>query len=190
MTDERRLTTPRLHLRPFAESDFEAFYTSCVCDPAVMAFYHAYRLIQSDEERRRRARRDFVEHFDQGRNESGYICWTLTAGPTLSAPQGTFVGWCAVLTPALSADSWGPEIAYMLARPWHGLGLATEAGAAVMNDAWERYRLPRLHAVVDAPNLASRRVLERLGLALHGPVEVYGSTDMLLYTARAPRRAA
>ena len=187
---EPALATPRLLLRPFGEADFEAFYSSCVCDPAVMAFYHAYRQIASDEERRLRARRDFMDHFAQGQRTRGYICWALTAGPALPGPAGTFLGWCGILTPALEEEAWGPEVAYMLARPWHGLGLATEAGAAVMADAWPRYGLSRLHAVVDGPNTASRRVLERLGLALHGPVEVYGSTDMLLYTASAPAPGA
>jgi len=190
MPEELSLATPRLHLRPFGEGDFEAFYTSCVCDPAVMAFYHAYRLIRSDEERRLRARRDFLEHFAEGRSARDYICWALTPGPALPAPGGTFLGWCGVLTPALGEESWGPELAYMLARPWHGLGLATEAAAAVMADAWQRYGLSRLHAVVDTPNVASRRVLERLGLCLHGAVEVYGSADMLLYTATGPPPAA
>lgn len=190
MTDEPLLTTPRLHLRPFGEGDFEAFYTSCVCDPAVMAFYHAYRVIRSDEERRLRARRDFLEHFEHGRQRHDYVCWALTPGPALSVPEGTFLGWCGILTPALSADSWGPELAYMLARPWHGLGLATEAGSLVMADAWHRYGLSRLHAVVDTPNIPSRRVLERLGLTLHGTVDVYGSADMLVYTGIAPPRAA
>ena len=141
---EPALATPRLLLRPFGEADFEAFYSSCVCDPAVMAFYHAYRQIASDEERRLRARRDFMDHFAQGQRTRGYICWALTAGPALPAPAGTFLGWCGILTPALEEEAWGPEVAYMLARPWHGLGLATEAGAAVMADAWPRYGLSRL----------------------------------------------
>ena len=70
------------------------------------------------------------------------------------------------------------------------LGLATEAGAGVLADAWLRYQLLRLHAVVDSPNLASRRVLERLGFQLQGPVEVYGNSDMMLYTISAPTGVA
>lgn len=190
MSQELSLTTPRLQLRPFGEGDFEALYVSCIADPAVMAFFHSYRLIRSDEERRLRARRDFLEHFAEGRGTRGYICWALSPGPALPAPLGTFLGWCGILTPALSEESWGPELAYMLARRWHGSGLATEAAAAVLADAWQRYGLTRLHAVVDTPNVASRRVLERLGLALHGAVEVYGSRDMMLYTATPPSPAA
>lgn len=149
-----------------------------------MGFFHAYRSPGSDAERRVRAQRDFVDHFTQGALEHGYICWAVIAASLSSVPAGTFMGWCGMLTPALDHAIWGPEIAYMLATPWQGVGLATEAGTAVLADAWARYDISRLHAVVDAPNLPSRRVLERLGLQLSGPVEVYGSKDMLLYTAQ------
>ncbi|MEO8002723.1 MAG: GNAT family N-acetyltransferase, partial [Arenimonas sp.] len=76
-----------------------------------------------------------------------------------------------------------------LARPWQGSGLATEACKVAVADAWNRYNLSQLHAVVDAPNLPSRRVLERLGFQLNGAIEVYGSTEMVLYTSVAPKLA-
>jgi RimJ/RimL family protein N-acetyltransferase len=177
------LKTSRLELKPFGHEHFEDFYSTCVCDSEVMGFYHAYRLPEPDTERRARAKRDFVDHFTQGAREHGYICWAITSGASLPSSQGTFIGWCGILTPALDHSLLGPEIAYMLARPWQGLGLATEASEAVLADAWTRYDLPKLHAVVDAPNIPSRRVLERLGFQLNGPVEVYGSAEMMLYTS-------
>jgi RimJ/RimL family protein N-acetyltransferase len=183
------LRTSRLELTPFGPEHFEDFYSTCIRDSEVMGFYHAYRMPEPDAERRARARRDFVEHFTRGARQYGYICWALTSGASLPAAQGTFLGWCGILSPALDHSLLGPELAYMLARPWQGFGLATEASEAVLADAWSRYDLRMLHAVVDAPNLPSRRVLERLGFQLDGPVEVYGSTDMMLYTSVAPRSA-
>lgn len=180
------LSTPRLELRPFGVEHFEAFYASCICDTGVMGFFHSYRAAESDADRRARSHRDFVGHFQQGESSHGYICWALFAAAPLHANAGEFAGWCGILSPALDHSTWGPEIAYMVARPFQGLGLATEAGTAVLADAWSRYGLSRIHAVVDAPNLPSRRVLERLGMQLHGQVEVYGSKDMLLYTSSKP----
>ena len=189
MRPQTVLNTSRLALKPFGPEHFDDFYLTCVCDSEVMGFYHSYRLPEPDAERRAQAQRDFVDHFNQGVLEYGYICWALTAGPSLPAPQGTFLGWCGILAPALDHSLLGPELAYMLARPWQGLGLATEASGAVLADAWSRYDLQQLHAVVDAPNLPSRRVLERMGFQLNGPVEVYGSADMMLYTLAAPKSA-
>jgi RimJ/RimL family protein N-acetyltransferase len=151
------LSTSRLQLKPLGPEHFEDFYLTCICDSEVMGFYHSYRLPEPDAERRARAQRDFVNHFTQGALQYGYICWALTSGPSLSAPQGTFLGWCGILTPALDHSLLGPELAYILARPWQGLGLATEASKTVLADAWTRHDLPKLHAVVDSlsPRLRS-----------------------------------
>jgi ribosomal-protein-alanine N-acetyltransferase len=69
-----------------------------------------------------------------------------------------------------------PELAYELLRAAHGCGYATEAGRAVVTCASEAgYR--RLWAGVWDWNVASRRVLEKLGFREVGrvePVSVYG----------------
>jgi len=68
-----------------------------------------------------------------------------------------------------------PELAYELLRAAHGCGYATEAGRAVVTWAGEAgYR--RLRAEVWDWNVASRRVLEKLGFRETGRVEP-GSVD-------------
>lgn len=191
MTDTLRLETSRLLLRPLVADDFEPFYEGLVCDPVVMAFYHAYALPMADAERRARARRDFFDHFADGAERFGYICWTITSKPTVAASgvppamtggTGQLLGWAAIVTPALKDAALGPELAYMIASPFHGRGLATEAAGAVIADAFPRYGLAALHAVMDTPNTASRKVAEKLGFAYRGPVSVYGSDDMVLFS--------
>jgi RimJ/RimL family protein N-acetyltransferase len=190
MTQSQRLETARLFLRPLVAGDFESFYTRLVCDPVVMAFYHAYAPSMTDTERRTRARKDFFDHFADGAARFGYICWAIIAKrgmavgetPSMAEEPGDFLGWAGVLTPALEEATLGPELAYMIASPFHGQGLTTEAAHAVVVDAFPRYGLAALHAVVDMPNTASRRVAEKLGFSYQGPVHVYGSEDMVLYT--------
>ena len=69
-----------------------------------------------------------------------------------------------------------PELAYELLRAAHGCGYATEAGRAVVTWASEAgYR--RLRAGVWDWNVASRRVLEKLGFreaGRAGPDSIYG----------------
>ena len=69
-----------------------------------------------------------------------------------------------------------PELAYELLRAAHGCGHATEAGRAVVTWASEAgYR--RLRAGVWDWNVASRRVLEKLGFreaGRAGPDSIYG----------------
>jgi ribosomal-protein-alanine N-acetyltransferase len=51
----------------------------------------------------------------------------------------------------------------MLGARWHGQGLATEAGRAVIEDGWSRLGLARVITVLDTPNVASRRLVDKLG---------------------------
>ena len=64
------------------------------------------------------------------------------------------------------------EFGYWIARPFWGRGIATEAGEAVIANARDSLRLPRLVAGHFTDNPASGRVLEKLGFrttgAIHG----------------------
>jgi len=66
------------------------------------------------------------------------------------------------------------EILYALAPHWWGQGLATEASAAVLRFAIERCGLPKIYAGCDPPNVASIRVMERLGMRPDGPRMIDG----------------
>ena len=84
------------------------------------------------------------------------------------------IGYCG-LTVHGNGSPDEPELAYELLRAAHGCGYATEAGRAVVTWASEAgYR--RLRAEVWDWNVASRRVLEKLGFREAGRVEP-GSVD-------------
>ena len=56
-----------------------------------------------------------------------------------------------------------PEFGYWIARPYWGRGIATEAGRALLDNARDSLRLPRLVAGHFTDNPASGRVLRKLG---------------------------
>lgn len=60
------------------------------------------------------------------------------------------------------------EVGFTLARAWHGQGLATEALRALLPALWAQPAVVRVVGITDARNLASARVLERLGMAVAG----------------------
>ena len=62
------------------------------------------------------------------------------------------------------------EIGWMLSPSARGKGYATEAGAAIRNEAFERLGLESIVAVHHPANAASRRVVERLGTAFERDV--------------------
>ena len=66
-----------------------------------------------------------------------------------------------------------------------GQGLAAEAAAVTLDDAWRRLGMRRVVAIVSADNAASVRLLARLGFALDGPTTV-GGDRVDLYRLDAP----
>jgi RimJ/RimL family protein N-acetyltransferase len=159
------LRTPRLRLRPYTPADFETLFRQLILDPEVIRFWHAYGapgLTETD--RRAMAEADLGSWIEEGMARR-FPAWVIEAVDPALGPEGDFVGVIGVFPPE---NEWGPEpeAGYMLASRHHGRGVATEALDLVVADARERLAIPVLVAIVDEPNTASIRVLEKCGFAI------------------------
>lgn len=103
---------------------------------------------------------------------------------------GDVIGYCG-LTDRSSGPAGEPELAFELLRAVHGNGYATEAGQAVV--AWaDESGIARLWAGVWDWNVASRRVLAKLGFRETGQVErtsVHGQSLLTVREANGMRYA-
>lgn len=85
---------------------------------------------------------------------------------TVYKPEGRYIGRCGLYS---RRDDDGQLIAgeavlaYYLARPYWGRGLATEAGKAFVRYGFETLGLTCIMAGMNAQNIASIRVAEKLG---------------------------
>jgi RimJ/RimL family protein N-acetyltransferase len=81
----------------------------------------------------------------------------------------------------------GPEIelAYHVVPSVWGSGYATEAGVALLDAAWRDTDLDHVVAVALPANRASRRVMEKLGMAYEGQVR-YREIDAVRYVIERP----
>jgi len=99
-------------------------------------------------------------------SERGFCRWKL-----LTKPAGEMIGFCGV-------GAWGDglelEIGWWLARQYWGRGLATEAARAALHDAFERAGLARVISIARPANVASIRIMEKLGLKLECEFEKDG----------------
>jgi [ribosomal protein S5]-alanine N-acetyltransferase len=80
--------------------------------------------------------------------------------------DGAFIGWC-------SLTRWNPDfrsasMGYCLNEAAWGQGYATEAARAVLQWAFDTLDLNRVQGETDTRNLASARVLEKLGFQREG----------------------
>ena len=72
------------------------------------------------------------------------------------------IGFCGLVHPGGQPEA---EVKYALLRTYWGQGLATEAVKELLNYGERRYGLTHIIATVDPDNLASQRVLTKVGMA-------------------------
>lgn len=148
-----RLETERLIIRPWEPGDRDAFI-SFTRDPEVMRYVHGgtpYSEQEIEEFLARQARQ--LAEFDVCMGALVEKATSRVAGVLGMQPLGTTGDY---------------EIGWWLARDAWGRGYATEGGRAAMEHVLSTR--PRVVAIIDPDNEASKRVVERLGMRYEGRV--------------------
>ena len=159
------LETERLRLRMFTPGDsFDL--ASITRDPEVMRFIGEGRPISREETAAN------LNSIINAFLRRGFGRWAVVHKET-----GRLIGYCGFSANNVAA---GVELAYLLARPFWGRGLATEAARACLRYAFEKLKLPAVSAITRPGNLRSRRVMEQLGMKFLRE-EVYLSYDCVHY---------
>lgn len=171
------LETPRLVLRRFADSEADArLLFELDRDPEVMRYIGPYAL-PTVEAYREKIRVNFFSHYS---NHPARGCWAAE-----EKPGRGFIGWF-MLRPALDyrfapAMGWtrstDVEVGYRLKQSAWGRGLATEATRELVRIAFTDPDVTAVVACAMRGNLASRRVLEKAGLAFVADVTRPGESD-------------
>jgi ribosomal-protein-alanine N-acetyltransferase len=148
------LPTARLRLRPFTDDDADALF-ALHSDAHVLRYWDAPPWTDPGRAGQFLARCRQIA--DEG------------SGARLAIERGddaTFLGWCTL-------NRWNPDhrsasLGYCLAEAAWGHGYATEAAGALLGWAFDTLDLNRVQAETDTRNLASARVLEKLGFVREG----------------------
>ncbi len=149
------LQTPRLALREFAPSDFEAVH-HYARDPEVTRFLTWGPNTPADT-------RAFLERARRTAAQRPRPVYELAA---VTREGDELVGGCSLFAHAPHAHEF--EIGYCLRRDRWGRGYAGEIVAALVETAFGALDAHRVFARVDPENAASARVLERGGFRLEG----------------------
>jgi RimJ/RimL family protein N-acetyltransferase len=143
------LETARLFLDQWQSGDWTEL-RPIATDPEVMR-YITGGVPWSDERIR-----TFVDGQVRLYEERGFCRWRL-----VERESGSVIGFCGV---GAWRDCPDPEIGWWLARRYWGRGLATEAANAALKDIFERVKLDRVISIARPANIASTRIMEKLGL--------------------------
>ncbi|MEK6901288.1 MAG: GNAT family N-acetyltransferase [Nanoarchaeota archaeon] len=80
--------------------------------------------------------------------------------------DNTLIGICSI--DAVNKDNKQGELGYWLAKEFWGKGMMTKAASAVVRFGFEELGLHRIYVIHFEENVASRRVIEKLGFVLEG----------------------
>lgn len=149
------LTTRRLRLREFVEEDWAQVF-AYQSDPRYLRFYEWTERTESDV-------RAFVGRFLDWKAESPRRKFQLAI--TLEE-AGRLIGNSGVRLAQPGARE--AELGYELSPAYWGQGYATEAAGAMVGFGFETLGLHRIFAYTVADNVASQRVMERLGMCREG----------------------
>jgi RimJ/RimL family protein N-acetyltransferase len=157
------LTTDRLVLRPFVVADLEE-----------LAVMHAEDSFWWYPRRGGMSRQETEEFLERviGRYESD----GFGVEAALDRDSGAMIGWAGLAVPHFLPEILpAVEVGWRLSSSRRGRGLATEAGAAALRWGFTVGGLDRIVSIYEPANVASGRVMGRLGFTPWLRTRVQGS---------------
>lgn len=145
------LTTDRLLLRQWKESDYEPF-AALNADPVVMEHFPAPMAREASDGLIARVRADL--------DRRGFGLWALEVRGT-----GEFIGFTGLSVPSFEAHfTPAVEVGWRLVKEAWGNGFATEAALASLAHGFGSAGLDEIVSFTATTNLPSQRVMQRIGM--------------------------
>lgn len=163
------LETKRLVLREWSLDDAAALFEICR-DAEVMRYIGTGKPYKTPDEAE-----NFLEWAIQYQKENGFCRWAA-----LEKTSGKIIGSCGYAYPQGTTEV---ELGYLFDRAVWGKGLATEAARACLNYGFEKFGFREIIAITDLENVASQRVLKKIGFRRRG-IEKFDGEDALIYLAK------
>jgi len=158
--------TERLIFREWALDDLDAFQLIC-SDSRIMQY------VGNGQPWTRQTSRQFIERAIAMSASTGFCQW-----PLIHADDSTLIGFCGIV----NSDD-GAEIGWRVAHDYWGQGLATEAARTVLRFSFVTLGFQRIIATVQAANLASIRVAEKLGMRMEKRVD-HNGREVIVFAMR------
>ncbi len=160
MRPDFRIETERLVLRPYREDDAAAVFR-VFSDPEVFRYTPdtTYTRIETAQEFLREA--IWLYKLEPPATFRHFLAVTRRT-------DGAYLGMTGV--GGVEYDRTQNEVFFILGREHWGQGYATEAARAVVRYSFRDLRIPRVIGIVQPANVASARVLEKIGLRRAGVV--------------------
>lgn len=155
----REIRTDRLCLRRFSLEDLDA-YAGIMGDYEVGKWFPKGKGYTREEAKK--SLNTILDHWAK----HGFGIWAITG-----KNKKSLLGRCGL---SLIAETSEVEVDFVLARNYWGHGYATEAARAAVAYGFDVLKLDRIIALAKPDNLASRRVIEKIGMRYVRNAEYWG----------------
>ena len=142
-----KIETSRLVLREMTEDDFDALY-AILSDPETMKYYPK----PYDEAGVHR----WINWCRDSYEKNGFGLWAVTL-------NGEFIGDCGISLQPIHGQ-WLPEVGYHIRKDHWRKGFASEAAAACIRAAFEKFGFPAVYSYMKAENEPSWRTAMKNGM--------------------------
>lgn len=152
------LDTPRMYLRELSPADATDFY--CLNANPVVLQYTGDTPFPTIS-----AAREFLEVY-QTQQKNG-----MGRRAMIDKATGQFLGWCGL---KLNPQNGETDLGFRLFQHCWNLGLASEAALACLNFGHHVLHINTIVGNARTQNLASIRVLQKIGMVFHTSIEMNG----------------
>ncbi len=167
------ITTARLVLRPFTKEDVDGLH-SILSEEGIMRYFPRSTPPSRDRVQKLIAKQ--LSHW-----ETHNFGWWAVEPRADGQSDHTLIGWNGL---QYLPETQEVEVGYLLSKAYWRQGLTTEAGRASLTYGFETLGLKTIIAVVHPENIASQRVIEKLGLTYTGEA-VYFDMPVYRYVIKA-----
>ena len=156
------IETARLQLRQFTLDDFDDLFR-LYSDPEVMRY-----LSLRTREQTQASLCKHIQHW-QEHNFGMYA--------VIDKQSGNMIGRCGL---GFLDNTPEVELGYVFDKSYWNMGLATEASKATLNYGFEEVKLNRIVAIAKPENIASVRVIQKVGMKYEKDAHFY-NVDVVYY---------
>lgn len=148
------LYTERFVLRPFQDNDEEGLF-KLDSDPEVHRYLGNRPLTDRNQVK------PILEGIIKQYREYGIGRWAI-----IDQHSGDFIGWSGLKYETHIRPFSYYDLGYRIMHKYWGRGIATETAQAALIFGFEQLKLQEIHAAANVDNIASNRVLKKLGFKL------------------------
>ncbi|MCB0795601.1 MAG: GNAT family N-acetyltransferase [Flavobacteriales bacterium] len=156
------IQTDRLNIRDIEASDVEGIFV-LDSDPEVLRYIGTPVMTQ------RAQAEQVIAHIRRQYQKNGIGRWAMELRST-----GEFIGWTGLKWEQDIRPFPYYDLGYRLIRKYWGQGYATESARASLRHGFEVLGYPEICAAAEADNLASNRILRKIGMKQGEPFTFEG----------------